>query len=228
MKVGVLPVGFQNSFSYRLYSKEEQPTDKVEKVRSMANAALSVVRDKSELKDVLKIELLKDEENSEKKPFYALSTFQWGAYRDIFAKRDQYWYTNGLRTYAAFLFNGFHREKVGVTWDCSASLTYTDPCQGCTNCYEKHETNLQKLQKTRWWSIFIPKFGSAAKKAEGPDYSKIVNENCSVTKDLEVNCNEIILTTNNIENPNEKQSKLHIKIGAPYDSGKFFKILLLC
>jgi acylglycerol kinase len=211
IKVGVFPLGHQNTTSVRLYSPLEPPKNKVEEARTMALAALSVVKGKVAKKDVVKIELLETEEGQEpRKPFYALSSFQWGAYRDITAKRDKYWYTNGLRTYMAFLFNGFHRG--GVTWDCEASLTYTDPCQGCKNCWDKQETRMQKIHQTRWWSKFIPRFG-VSRKDEGPDYSKITNENCAVTKDLDVRASELIFTTNNFENPESQESKLHLKIG---------------
>lgn len=212
VNVGVLPLGIQNSFSVRLYSPEATPKNQVEEVRTMASAALSVVKGKVAKKDVVKIELLENEEGQEPhKPFYALSSFQWGAFRDIVSKKDKYWYTNGLRTYMAFLFNGFHRG--GVTWDCEATLTCTDPCQGCKNCWEKQETRIQKIHNTRWWSKFIPRLGVSQKVETGPDYSKITNENCDVTKDLEVRSTELIFTTNNFENPEDQNSRLHLKIG---------------
>lgn len=204
--IGIVPVGKINNFSFMLFNSQEMPTNKVEEVRSMANAALSVVKGKTEKKDVMKIQLITEpgiEETDAKKPFYAVGSLFWGSFNDIMKKKDKYWYTGGLREYTAFLFNGFGRR--GVTWKCQANLIYSDPCSGCSNCYEKPESQSQKLHNTRWWSQF-----NAQEKA--PEYSKILNPNCLKTHEESMETSEFVISTNTVHGIPENDSKLNIQI----------------
>src|SRR5690349_4890848 len=136
-----------------LLNPQDLPTNKVEEVRAMARAALAVVKGKTERKDVMKIQLItqqSDEQVEPRKPFYAVGSLFWGSFNDIMKKKDKYWVTGSLRNYTAFLFNGFGRHD--VTFNCKANLIYSDPCSGCSNCYEKTESRSQKMQNSRWWS----------------------------------------------------------------------------
>ena len=189
-----------------LLNSKELPKNKVEEVRAMANAALSVVRGKTEKKDVMKIQLIASENSEEsepKKPFYAVGSLFWGSFNDILRKKDKYWFTGPLRSYTAFLFNGFGRQD--VQFNCRANLIYSEPCSGCSNCYEKTESRTQKLHNARWWS----KFNTQEK---APDYSKVLNPNCLNTHEEKIDTSELVITTNTVEGISDDKSKLNIKI----------------
>lgn len=186
----------------------------------MANASISIVRGKTEPKDVMKIEVLQNEGNTNEtnepnpKPVYAIDSLHWGAYRDIWTRRDRYWYFGPLREYATFIFNVFDND---AQWKCKAKLTFTPPCSGCKNCMVKQEERVVETSR-RWWSKFIPRISFSSKpRATGPDYSKITNENCRTTTEIEVEPSELMLSTNMNRLPDEIP-KMSMKIGKYEDS----------
>jgi len=198
--IGLLPLGRTNAVGKRMFYPTQDPNF-VEEVEGIANAAISVIRGQLEKKDAMKIELV-DVENPPK-PFFAVGRLQWGAYRDILNKRDKYWVTGGLREYFAFLFNVFSGD---VTWDCKAKLVYSDPCRGCRNCRVKASP---QQQNTRWWAKFVPR---AKPSNSGPDYSKIINENCTNTHEIAVSSTDLELSTRNLEENATDAPKLKIKL----------------
>lgn len=209
--IGICPVGKVNQFSFMLFNSDGMPKNKVEEVRAMANAALAVVKGKTEKKDVMKIQLITDpniELEEPKKPFYAVGNLIWGSFNDIMRKKDKYWWTGSLRHYTAFLFNGFGRQD--VTWNCKADLVYSDPCSGCSNCYEKLESSTQKMHNARWWSNFRPQ-------EKAPDYSKILNANCLITHEESIDTGELVVSTNTVEGISGEKSKLNVKINTKQD-----------
>lgn len=207
-------MGSVNQFSLMLFNSDELPTNKVEEVRAMALSCLSVVKGKTEKKDVMKIQLIADpnvEQTEPRKPFYAVGSLFWGSFNDIMKKKDKYWVTGPWRSYTAFLFNGFGRKD--VTFNCKANLIYSDPCSGCSNCYEKTESRTQKMQNSRWWSKF-----NAQEKA--PDYSKVLNPNCLNTQEASIDTSELVISTNTAEGLPDNNSKMNIKINTkPDDRG---------
>lgn len=215
--IGVLPVGRTNTLASTLFRTSEQTTT-LEDVRGMANAAYAIVAGKKEKMDVMKIEVLPNEvdEIVPEKPVYAIGCLQWGAFRDILTLRDKYWYTASLRDYTAFLFNAFDNNH---TWHCQATVKYTEPCSGCNKCYKDLHQEEKKEQPRRWWSVFLPK----AKAAHGVDYSKIVNDACSVDHELQVDPSELILQTANIDNDDATDKpKLSLKVSPTAGSGFSF------
>lgn len=208
--VGVLPVGRTNSLATQLFKFSK--SSGLKEVEGMANAAISIVRGKTEPKDVMKIEVLQSESDtneSHRKPVYAIDSLHWGAYRDIWTRRDKYWYFGSLREYATFVFNAFDND---AQWKCKAKLTFTPPCSGCTNCFEKQEERVVDT-KRRWWSKFIPRISfSSRPQNTGPDYSKVINENCPNKTEIEVEPSELLLTTNMNRLPDEIP-KISMKIG---------------
>jgi len=217
--IGVLPVGRTNSLASHLYNFNK--SSNLKEVEGMANATISIVRGKTELKDVMKIEVLLSENNAidpHPKPVYAVDSLHWGAYRDIFTRRDKYWYFGPLREYATFILNAFDN---GAQWKCKARLTFTPPCSGCRNCFVKPEERAVEIHR-RWWSRFIPKISfSSRPQATGPDYSKVINENCHIKTEIEVEPSELLLTTDMNRLPNELP-KISMKIGKYEDSSVDF------
>uniref|UniRef100_A0A2M4ANB0 Acylglycerol kinase, mitochondrial n=1 Tax=Anopheles triannulatus TaxID=58253 RepID=A0A2M4ANB0_9DIPT len=224
--IGVLPLGRTNTLARKLFAAEGAKHSDLENVRTMANAAYAVIAGKKEKKDVMRIEVLPSvaDETPPEKPVYALGTLQWGAFRDILALRDKYWYTASLRDYTAFLFNAFDG---GHTWNCKARLAYTEPCTGCSNCYRDLDDQWavkkqQEQQPRRWWSMFVPRSKTPPK----TDYTKIVNEKCSVRHEIEIDPSELVIKTQNVDDTGEepeqeqgKDSKLQLIVGAQVDSG---------
>lgn len=203
--IGVLPIGRTNDFAANVFKISGE--SKIKKVEGIANATISIVRGKVERKDVMQIQLLAtDSQPVLPKPVYAVGKLQWGAYRDAYEKRDGYWYFGPLREYVTFLFNAFSDS---LTWNCTAKLLYTDPCKGCSNCFIKQQS--LNAGGRRWWTSFIPSFRLGSSN-HAPDYSKIVNINCSKTTELEVQPSDILLT---LQKDNE-QSKISVKLGNGY------------
>lgn len=208
--IGVLPVGRTNNLANALFRSSSETTT-LEDVRAMANAAYAIAAGKKEKIDVMKIEVLPNEadETVPEKPVYAVGCLQWGAFRDILALRDKYWYTGSLRDYTAFLFNVFDNKH---TWRCTAKISFTEPCTGCSNCY-KDSIQQPKVneQPKRWWSTFLPKTGSVKAVA----HSMIINSKCSIAHEVEVDPSEIVLKTSNIADEKENDKpKLTLVIGS--------------
>lgn len=196
--IGLLPTGRTNAVGESIFGFSN--TSKLERVKGLADASMSIVRGDIVEKDVMKIEVLNnDGTNVNVKPVYAMGSFEWSTFSEAFNKRDSYWYLASLRDYATFLFNAFSNS---LTWNCSASLTYTDPCAGCSNCYVKpHQIEIKSTR--RWWSGFIPSFrlGSQPTKPD-TDYSKIKNSNCRNETSIECGSSGIIISTSNVNKSN--------------------------
>lgn len=213
--IGILPVGRTNSISHGLFNLSGKFKNNVEEVKNLADAAISVVRGQIQKKDAIKIELVAQEDSELPLPraIYALGSLKWGAFHEIRNKRDKYWYTNGLREYFAFLLNSFSNA---ITWKCRARIIYTDPCPGCKNCRIRHDA-VKTVQNTRWWAKFIPR--AKPVQTNEIDYSKIVNENCNNTHELEIESTEFELNTRIIEPSNIEVPKLTIRLSGVLDNG---------
>jgi acylglycerol kinase len=110
------------------------------------------------------------------------------------------------------LFNSFSDEP---TWTCKATITYTDPCSGCKNCYDAHYSAATKAQSKRWWSKFLPTFQLGVA-AHGKDFSKVTNDQCAKQTQQHVSPSEILVLTDNIESSNKVDAAiptLHVKFG---------------
>ncbi|KAJ6643410.1 Acylglycerol kinase, mitochondrial [Pseudolycoriella hygida] len=217
--IGVLPVGRTNSLATQLYNFDRSTN--LKEVEGMANAAISIVRGKTEPKDVMKIEVLQNESSIDSpnpKPVYAIDSLHWGAYRDVWNKRDKYWYFGSLRGYVAFALNAFDND---AQWKCKAKVTFSPPCSGCRNCFVKPEERKVET-KRRWWSLFIPKISLGSnRQTAGPDYSKIVNENCQNKTEIDVEPSELLVKTN-VNRLAEEIPKISLKIGKYEDSSLDF------
>lgn len=94
-----MPLGKNNLSAKSLFSYNVN----FEKVRSLADAALVIIKQTVKPIDIMKIEILADVN----KPIYAVNSLKWGAYRDADVRRENYWYFGPLRSYATYIFNGF-------------------------------------------------------------------------------------------------------------------------
>lgn len=132
---------------------------------------MAIVENNTTWTNVMKIEPLPKEDEVPNKPIYALSSIEWGAFRDTFAKKDKYWIYGPLREYASYIFNGY---KNSLCWNCRGTLKYTPPCSGCSNCLKK------KPEIKRKWAFFVPN----TQVAPQVDLTNVINPECSVTNEL--------------------------------------------
>ncbi|XP_066137593.1 acylglycerol kinase, mitochondrial [Euwallacea fornicatus] len=192
--IGVLPLGKNNTVGKSLFPGET----KLEKVTSLANATMAVIEEISKQIDVMRIEILN---NEDKKPVYAISDIKWGAYRDAEVKKDHYWVFGKLRKYATYIFNGF---KSSLSWNCQAHLLYSPPCSGCSNCYK-----MQNVQpKSKWFQSYIKEDQDTLK------YKQINNPHCNQMVERDITTSDFtLLTSNIISNKITDVSKLNIFIG---------------
>lgn len=203
--IGILPIGRENTFGANLFNFIN--SSKLERVRGLADASLSIVRGNVVPKDVMKIEVI--DEDTKAKPVYALSAFEWSAFTDAFNQRDRYWYFGSWRDHVTFVFNAFGSS---ITWNCSATITYTDPCTGCSNCYvTPHKAELKTAR--RWWSGFIPSFRlGSSPTSNAPNYSKIQNPNCTKQTSIECESPGIIVSTSNVGRTQSDENRPHLSL----------------
>nr|CAD7399356.1 unnamed protein product [Timema cristinae] len=194
--IGILPLGRTNTVGNALFAKDTNT------VRTMADSAMAIIREFAKPIDVVKIEALETETDLPGKPIYCLAGIEWGAYRDTNARKDKYWYFDGLRWYAAYLFNGL---KSDISWRCEADLDFSLPCTGCSSCHTAVKQDvLSDKQKVgaRWWQSYLPRLGQspATNKyhVEQIDYSQIHNKACGIQHRKEVSTIEFSLTTANV------------------------------
>lgn len=100
--LGVLPLGKSNTIASSFFPGG----DHLKNIRSLGDASMAVIQEVTKPVDIMKIEVLGETDDLQKKPIYAVSGIEWGAYRDAQAKKDKYWYLGPLRNYATYLFNG--------------------------------------------------------------------------------------------------------------------------
>lgn len=165
--LGILPLGRTNDFGNSLFPGG----DGVEKVKQLIEACMAIIEGNTVWKDAMKIEPIPEEDEVPSRPIYALTSLEWGAFRDTMAKKDKYWFTGSLREYAAFLFNGY---KESLTWNCSGVIKFTPPCAGCSNCVQK------KPEVKRKWRFFVP----TTEAAQQNDISKLENPECAISQEL--------------------------------------------
>lgn len=194
--IGVLPVGRENTFAEKWFNFVN--SSEFKRVQGLGDASLAIVRGNVVPKDVMKIEVIIDDPTEHAKPVYALSGYEWSAFTDAFYGRDRYWYFGSWRDYVTFIFNAFSNS---ITWNCSAQITYTDPCSGCSNCYITPQKRDAKPSNRRWWSAFIPSFrlGSLQSPSNTPDYSKVHNPNCTTQTSFECDGAGIVVSTTDVD-----------------------------
>ncbi|XP_049834639.1 acylglycerol kinase, mitochondrial [Schistocerca gregaria] len=214
--VGVIPLGQTNTLAKSLFYDSDTNV-----VKHIAEATMAVIREARKPVDVMKIEVLGEDENKPVKPVYGLGSIQWGAYRDAHAKRDKYWYWGSLRSYVTYVFTGLKSEKSGISWQCDAELDYIYPCGGCSKCFNPNvvRNRATASQPRRWWQSFLPRqtavSGTEFKKKI--DYSQVVNEECGNAHNLQISTVDLSVTTSNVYPNCEQEGEPHmkVKVGPP-------------
>ncbi|OXU30059.1 hypothetical protein TSAR_015262, partial [Trichomalopsis sarcophagae] len=191
--IGILPLGQTNRVADSLFNGYEDLAE----VRELADATMAVVRGKTKLMDVLEVELLEKDSEQAPESIYAIGAIEWGAWKDAHSRQDKYWYWGSLRRYMTYVFNGY---KSDINWDCNGVIRYSDPCSGCSKCCQEQEK--QSPSGRRWWHSFVPIIKKTDEKAI--DYSKVINENCGVIREIPVSATELRITTQNVDQKNDR------------------------
>lgn len=109
--------------------------------------------------------------------------------------------------YAAYVFSGL---KTNLNWSLNGTLKYTDPCTGCSHCYQENQSNTS-VEK-RWWHVFIPRRGYS--QSNQVDYSKIKNDKCGQFTEIPISSTELSLTTSNLNHLNHQEiSSVKLQLG---------------
>uniref|UniRef100_V5HWL8 Acylglycerol kinase, mitochondrial n=1 Tax=Ixodes ricinus TaxID=34613 RepID=V5HWL8_IXORI len=187
--MGVIPAGKTNAVAKQLFWEPG-----MNEARWIASSAMAIVKEQLSMLDVAQVELRQEETaKGEEGPddvshpqvpvevngpqvVYALGRLEQGAFRDARSTIPKYWYFGALRTRAAFFFNAL-KELPEAT---AASLSYVEPCTGCSRCFVD-EVGTRRAERRRWWSSFMPR---SAPQASEPrtDYSKVTNPDCGIQR----------------------------------------------
>lgn len=167
---------------------------------------MAIIKGSTIWKDAMKIEPIPEEDEIPNKPIYALSSLEYGAFRDTLARKDKYWIYGPWRAYAAFIFNGY---KQSINWECSGTLKYTPPCNGCSNCVKK------KPEAPKRWSFFVPQTQQAL--STEMDYAKISNPECAVSQEVCFKTSDFRIQSSNM-NKNAPVPALSILLGKSHYS----------
>ncbi|KAF5277852.1 hypothetical protein FQA39_LY06004 [Lamprigera yunnana] len=196
LPIGVLPLGKTNTIGKSLFPGGSY----LQNVRTLADASLAIVKEKTKPMDVMKIEVLEDE-NLKGKTVYAVSSIEWGPYRNARVKKDKYWYFGPLRKYATYLFNGLNN----LSSNCKAHLLYTLPCEGCINC-----VMVPKVTETaRWYHKFLPH----RKQKPQENVPKTKNELCEQIFQTDVSTSDFAVATTNTVHNFDQLPQLTINLG---------------
>ncbi|XP_011499911.1 PREDICTED: acylglycerol kinase, mitochondrial [Ceratosolen solmsi marchali] len=201
--IGILPLGQTNKVADSLFYGY---TDLIE-VRKLVNATMAIVRGKTKLADVLEVELLDNDVAHPQESVYAIGTVEWGAWKDAQSRIDKYWYWGSLRKYVTYIFNGLKND---LNWECNGLVRYSDPCSGCSKCYKVEETT---STDRRWWHAFVPKVKKFSTGESVKDYSKVINNNCGVTREIPIFTTELSLVTQNVNQVNQSTPSIKIELG---------------
>lgn len=157
------------------------------KVKQLIDASMAIIQGSTVWKDAMKIEPIEEPEDAVYgKPIYALCSLEWGAFRDVKSKKHKYWIYGSLREYAAYIFNGY---KESLNWNCRGTLTYSPPCDGCSNCLQKRPITKRK------WAFFMP----TTSYAQTNDPADVVNANCETTQEICFQTSDFRIVTPNIQ-----------------------------
>lgn len=182
--LGIIPTGQYNSVARYIHQNLKYRNQK----EFLVHSTLRLIDSCTQKFDVLKISPLDNDLKETKPPTYALRDIRYGKYQDNYFKVSGYtFYQTYFKPYWLRLqraLNGSASTKPRIEF-----ISYTEPCEGCSRCFEKHritDTNVAKSEEQsanrRWWSIVAP----VAKTSTGPtqdemkeiELSKRDNPNC--------------------------------------------------
>lgn len=193
----LLPLGSKEKSE--IYNLSPIFKGKLEYVKILTNAAISLVENKTHLENVIRYDVIDADNNA--KPIYGLHRFSWGLLKDITAIRDKYWYFGILRDHAAVFFSAFSSD---MNSGFGANFVFTPPCPGCKNCVENDAVKKRS---------FLQGLVTSQSKANIVNKINILNENCSKKVHGHVETSQVYITcTKNKEACYEMEAKFIDKL----------------
>lgn len=152
--IAIIPTGQYNSIARLIHQGLIYRNQK----DFLMAATMSLVNSVSDRFDVLKISSL---DNEEEKPIYALRDVRYGKYQDNYYKTSGY---HIYQTYIKPIWLRFRRTLTLKRYQPEIeSISFTDPCEGCSRCWERHQlknrTHINENGESanrRWWRVFAP------------------------------------------------------------------------
>ncbi|XP_076446337.1 acylglycerol kinase, mitochondrial-like [Babylonia areolata] len=137
--VGVIPVGYTNTFARLLYGVDKGP------VRMMADAAMAVVKNVTKKVDVLKVD------GGEGKTTFALCGMEIGAYRDAEDRKSRYWYFGPLKSRWTYV------STAMKTWPpaMKAKVTYVEATEENMKGVGSEDVQLPKKTSWSFWNFLL-------------------------------------------------------------------------
>lgn len=202
--VAILPLGLTNRVADSLLNRN----DEFSEARALAEATMAIVRGNTTLLDVVEVTTLENDPENPIKPVYAVGAIEWGAWKDAHSRVDKYWYFGSLRKYVTYIFNG-HKED--LNWKCDATIRYSDPCEGCSRCYQEQNSPVE-ISTKRWWHAFVPRQRTPHSEHSHIDYSKVDNESCGIFKEVPISTTDLFISTKNVRRKND-DSGVKVELG---------------
>lgn len=182
--LGIIPTGQYNSVARYIHQNISYRNQK----EFLIHSTLRLIDSCTDKFDVLKISPLDGDLKETKSPTYALRDVRYGKYQDNFVKVSGYmFYQTNIKPYWLRLRRAFssstsieHRVE---------SIAYTEPCEGCSRCFEKHRlvdsgaaNSEEQSANRKWWSLVAPiskpSQASNEEKLREIELSKRDNPNC--------------------------------------------------
>ena len=168
---------------------------------------MSLVREVLQDVPVMKIE------GSRGRPVYSLGDINIGQIRNTFTKLNEYWYFGErAKPYLTFFFQSIRDLSQYWNENEEVKISYTEPCSGCSKCYEKFHQIVSPTpvpspnsssSNYRWWHSLLPRKVEPKIKTkyelEIERMKNVVNDNCENVHEETLNCKNILIQ-NNLEN----------------------------
>jgi acylglycerol kinase len=191
--LGVIPIGKRNTVAQRLIPNSadilETRGKKVGEVQLLAESAMAVIREALKPVDVMRVKA-----SARDNPVFSMDGLHLGSLRDIMSSQlEKYWYWGStLKPVYAMSRHTMFKDWPQLTFPRELKLSYTNPCSGCSRCYQKlvpKEPMAENRGNRRWWSSFTPRTLGAVKQSVNStpqvDYSKVQNEDCGKWREFE-------------------------------------------
>lgn len=157
--IAIIPAGQYNSIARYIYQNFTTYRNRNEFAIKSAAQLVDAVTTKY---DVLKITPLNKTSENDSQPTYALRDLRYGLYQDDYFKLAGFSvYQNYVKPVWMRLLRTFRRDK--YLEPSIESISYTEPCDGCSKCYARHrlidnvlnENTAEQLAKKRWWGGIV-------------------------------------------------------------------------
>lgn len=191
--IGIMPTGQYNTIARYIHQRLSYRNQK----EFLAHATMRLVDQVQEKFDVLKVEPLESELKERAKeplPIFALRDVRYGKFQDNYIKTSGYmFYQNYIKPIWLKLSRTI-RDKYPIP--DILSISYSEPCAGCSRCYERHRLMSSQPKvvdepsaNRRWWSMLAP----ASRTSSGPseeerreqELAKMDNPDCGQMKTVD-------------------------------------------